>query len=124
MKKLAALVPLRRLNLVRYHAILAPNARHRRQVVPDLTVPAARTEACAPVPFTHPHRLSWAVLLVRVFALDVTICPACGGRLHLTAALTDPASVRRYLSGVGLPSQRPPLTLPRPPPQAEWDFAA
>ena len=124
MKKLAALVPLRRLNLVRYHAILAPNARHRRQVVPDPPVLAASTEASAPVPFTHPHRLSWAVLLARGFALDVTICPACGGRPHLTAALTDPASVRRYLSGVGLPSQRPPLTLPRPPTQAEWDFAA
>ena len=124
MKKLAALVPRRWLNLVRYHAILAPNARHRRQVVPELTVPAAPAEACAPVPVTHPHRLSWAVLLVRVFALDVTICPACGGRLHLTAALTDPASVRRYLSGVGLPSQGPPVTPPRPPSQAEWDFAA
>ena len=123
-EKLAALVPLRRLNLVRYHAILAPNARHRRQVVPDPPVLAESTEAAAPVPFTHPHRLSWAVLLVRVFALDVTICPACGGRLHLTAALTDPASVRRYLSGVGLPSQRPPLKLQRPSPQAEWDFAA
>ena len=123
-EKLAALVPLRRLNLVRYHGILAPNARHRRQDVPDPPVPAASTEASAPIPFTHPHRLSWAVLLARVFALDVTICPACGGRLHLTAALTDPASVRRYLSGVGLPSQRPPLTPPRPPSQAEWDFAA
>ncbi len=66
----------------------------------------------------------WAVLLVRVFALDVTICPASGGRLHLTAASTDPASVRRYLSGVGLPSQHSLLTPPRPPPQAEWDFAA
>ena len=110
--------------MVRYHAILAPNARNRRQVVPDLTVPAAPTEACAPVPVTHPHRLSWAVLLVRVFALDVTICPASGGRLHLTAASTDRAWVRRYLSGVGLPSQRSLLTPPRPPPQAEWDFAA
>ena len=42
-------------------------------------------------------------LLARVFALDVTVCPACGGRLRLIAVLTDPASVRRYLSGVGLP---------------------
>ena len=43
--------------------------------------------------------------MARFFALDVTVCPACGGRLRLIAVLTDPASVRRYLSGVGLPSQ-------------------
>ena len=41
-----------------------------------------------------------AEALARVFALDVTVCPACGGRLRLIAALTDPASVRRYLQGV------------------------
>ena len=48
----------------------------------------------------------------------------CGGRLRLIAALTDPASIRRYLHGVGLPTQPPPLNPPRPPPQQEWDFAA
>jgi len=34
-EKLAALIPPPRLNLVRYHGILAPNARDRSQVVPD-----------------------------------------------------------------------------------------
>ena len=33
-EKLAALVPPPRLNLLRYHGLLAPNARHRNQVVP------------------------------------------------------------------------------------------
>ncbi|NKB69508.1 MAG: hypothetical protein GKR89_20755 [Candidatus Latescibacteria bacterium] len=65
-----------------------------------------------------------AALLARVFAVDVTVCPACGGRRRLIAVWSDPASVRRYLSGVGRPSQPPPLTPPRPPPQTEWDFAA
>ena len=59
-----------------------------------------------------------AALLARVFAFGMTVCPARGGRLRLIAALTDPASVRRDLSGVGLPSR------PRPPPQTEWDIAA
>ena len=63
-------------------------------------------------------------MLARVFALDVTVCPACGGRLRLIAALTDPASIRRYLDGVGLPIEPPPLMPPRPPPQQEWDFVA
>ncbi|MBT5329534.1 MAG: hypothetical protein HOL51_25785, partial [Gemmatimonadetes bacterium] len=33
-EKLAALIPPRRLNLVRYHGILAPNAHERRKTVP------------------------------------------------------------------------------------------
>jgi hypothetical protein len=47
------------------------------------------------------------MLLARVFALDVTRCPACGGRRRLIAALTDPASIRRYLHGGELPTQPP-----------------
>ncbi len=50
------------------------------------------------------------MLLARVFALAVTVCPACGGRLHLIAALTDPVSVRRYMHGVGLPTEPPSLS--------------
>ena len=34
LEKLAALVPPPRLNLVRYHGVLAPNAAHRAQIVP------------------------------------------------------------------------------------------
>ena len=72
----------------------------------------------------RPRLPSAPIDLVRVFAFDVTVCPARGGRLRLIAALTDPASVRRYLQGVGLPTEPPPLSPPRAPPQKEWDFAA
>ncbi|MBT6622621.1 MAG: hypothetical protein HOB41_22355 [Gemmatimonadetes bacterium] len=80
----------------------------------------------SPAPPLRPHRLSWAALLARVFALDVTVCPVCpdcGGRLRLIAALPDPVSVRRYLHGVGLPTEPPPLLPARTPPQHAWDFA-
>ena len=40
-------------------------------------------------------------------ALDVTVCPQCGGRLRLIATLTDPASIRRYLQGVGFAADPP-----------------
>ena len=50
-------------------------------------------------------------------ALNVTVCPDCGGRLRLIAALPDPVSVRRYLHGVGLPTDRPPLLPAIAPPQ-------
>ena len=59
-----------------------------------------------------------------LFALDVIVCRTCGGRLRLIAALTDPVSVRRYLQGLGLPTEPPPLLPTRASPQQEWDIAA
>ena len=40
--------------------------------------------------------------------------------LRIVAALTDPASIRTCLEGVGLPSVPP----PRAPPQPQFEFAA
>ena len=40
--------------------------------------------------------------------------------LRIVAALTDPASIRTYLEGVGLPAVPP----PRAPPQPQFEFAA
>ena len=123
-EKLAALIPPRRLNLVRYHGILAPNAHERSQTVPAPPSPTVSlAPGDSPAPPLCPHRLPWAALLARVFALDVTVCPDCGGRLRLIAALPDPVSVRRYLHGVGLPTEPPPLLPARAPPQHAWDFA-
>ena len=109
---------------MRYHGILAPNAHERSQVVPAPPSPTVSlAPGDSPAAPLRPHRLPWAALLARVFALDVTVCPDCGGRLRLIAALTDPVSVRGYLHGVGLPTEPPPLLPARAPPQQAWDFA-
>ena len=55
------------------------------------------------------YRLSWARLLARVFRVDVTECPACGGKMKIIAALTEPVAIRTYLDGVGLASRPPPI---------------
>ncbi len=125
LEKLAALVPPPRLNLVRYHGVLAPNAADRAQIVPG---PKEEVEASAaptsdgegePTPAQRRHRLAWAVLLARVFQFDVTECPACGGRMKIVAAVTDARSIRRYLEGVGLPARAPPIAPARPRRQQE-----
>ena len=67
-----------------------PNARYRSQVVPDSPAPAVSTAPDASAPSIYPHRFTWAALLARVFAVDVTVCPACGGPLRLIAVLSDP----------------------------------
>ena len=48
-EKLAALVPPRRLNLIRYHVILAPNAAGRARIVPGpKDEDAERETGCLP----------------------------------------------------------------------------
>ena len=65
--------------------------------------------------------LSWCQLLARVFAIDVTECPDCGGQMKIIAALTDPASIRSYLEGVGLSARPPPIAPARTAQQSEFE---
>ena len=123
-EKLAALVPPPRLNLVRYHGVLAPNTASRDRIVPgpqevleEGCVHAEQPSAPQPV-----YRLSWARLLARVFRVDVTECPACGGKMKIIAALTEPLAIRTYLDGVGLASRPTPIAPARPRPQAEFEY--
>jgi hypothetical protein len=44
--------------------------------------------------------------------------------MRMIAALTDPASICSYLTGVGLPADAPVISSTRPPPQQELEFAA
>ena len=127
-EKLAAMVPPPRLNLIRYHGVLAPNAADRAAIVPGPQAEADE-ETCngrhsGGQGQTSPYRRSWATLLARVFRIDVTRCPDCGGRMKIIAALTEPRSIQCYLEGVGLPSRAPPIAPARPHPQPELDFAA
>ena len=77
-----------------------------------------------PAPRSQPvYRHSWAWLLARVFRIDVTECPACGGKMKIIAALTEPQAIRTYLDGVGLASRPPPIAPARPLPQTEFEYA-
>ncbi|MBS12207.1 MAG: hypothetical protein CME19_11475 [Gemmatimonadetes bacterium] len=55
-----------------------------------------------------------ACLLARVFRIDVSECPHCGGRMKIIAALTEPAAIRAYLDGVCLDSRPRPASTPYP----------
>ena len=50
------------------------------------------------------------VPLRRVFGIDITVCPHCGGRLRVIADVTDPEVIERILEHVrreGLPRAPP-----------------
>ena len=49
MQRLAALVPRPRLHLIRFHGVLAPHAKLRAAVVPDV----ARSRRASPATSTH-----------------------------------------------------------------------
>jgi hypothetical protein len=108
MERLAALVPRPRLHLIRFHGVLAPNARLRGKIVPT---PAER--ATEP-PMDHASaqgetpRMNWARLLKRVFDIDVKHCPNCGGALKIIAEIEDPPVIIKILSHLGLPTHAPP----------------
>jgi hypothetical protein len=110
-----------------YHGILGPAAEDRDKVVPSSaqveyghgTAPA-EPRAVDPSGVPRLNRLPWAVLLKRVFLVDVLECPKCKGRMKIIAAVTEPARVRRVLQSLGLPSEAPRLRSARPPAQAEF----
>ena len=111
MQRLAALVPRPRLHLIRFHGVLAPNAKLRKAVVPVppvMTAPA-HADDCAHTPAGSAQgRMRWAQLLKRVFDIDIEHCPHCGGQLKLIAAIEEPAVIARILTHLGLAAQPPP----------------
>jgi hypothetical protein len=150
--KLAALVPPPRSHLLRYHGVLAPNARRRRNVVPVETLPAEQRHGkpCEGRPLWSPgpeprapsrgarrgfrsesdsvseprwrQRMRRADLIKRTMGLDALECPRCRGRLEPIAEILEPGAVGKILRAMGLPDA-PPLASPaRPPPQLDFDF--
>jgi len=105
MQRLAALVPRPRLHLIRFHGVLAPNAKLRASVIPQ------RAQKDSAPAHEHGHgqaaRMSWARLLKRVFDIDVERC-ACGGQLKIIAAIEEPVVIVRILTHLGLAARAPP----------------
>ena len=110
MQRLATLVPRPRLNLIRFHGILAPNAKHRSEIIPDAQKIEKKTsDAQDEVPHSSASvRISWGRLLKRVFDIDIEHCPHCGGELKIIAAIQEPRVIARILDHLGLPTRAPP----------------
>jgi hypothetical protein len=106
LEKLAALVPLPRVHLVRYGGCLAPHSHLRGAIIPtprQQGVDEEQTETASP-------RWSWARLLKRVFALDMARCPFCQqGALRIIAAITQGEVIRKILRHLKLAADPPPI---------------
>ena len=117
--RLARLIPPPRVHRHRYHGILGPNAKWRREAirygrddVDDLD-PASATTPASGGTCTHSAdrgpRRRWAQLLARVYEVHPLRCPACHGEMRILAFLTDPGVVRPILRHLRIPEHPPPV---------------
>jgi hypothetical protein len=106
--RLAALVPKPRVNLTRYHGVLAPNHRWRGMVTPAKRGKGvkriANTEVRSPAE-RHAARacpalsgMTWAQRLKRVFSIDIEVCGRCGGSVKVIACIEDQDIIDRILT--------------------------
>jgi len=106
LEKLAALVPLPRVHLVRYGGCLAPHSQLRATIIPTLRQQGVTEQEASTA---SPH-WSWARLLKRVFALEMATCPWCRrGALRLIAVITQESVITRILRHLQLASVPPPI---------------
>ena len=104
LEKLAALVPLPRVHLVRYGGCLAPHSHLRGSVIPTSRQQGVEDEETD----TGSPRWSWARLLKRVFALEMARCPWCPqGMLRIIAAITHGEVIRKILRHLKLSADPP-----------------
>jgi len=117
-------VPRPRLHLIRFHGVLAPNAKLRALVVPQAPEQATgKSELTATEPgcaHGRAARISWARLLKRVFQIDIEHCPNCGGQIKIITAILESAVIERILTHLGLLARAP----PRVPARGDFQQAA
>ena len=118
LEKLAALVPIPRVHLIRFHGCLAPHSKIRSQVVPKHDPEDSPSAGHS----SHAGRMSWAQLLKRAFQIDIETCSHCGGKTKIIAAILQPNAIREILGHLGLPATPPVLSPARAPPQEEFAF--
>jgi hypothetical protein len=116
--RLATSVPPPRFHTVKYAGVLASASPWRPRIAPPRKPPPSAAETQdAELSAKHACRYRpWAELLKRTFDIDVLECPKCHGRMKLLAMITDGASVARYLTKLGEPTDVPGRSPSRGPP--------
>ncbi len=134
LKRLAELIPPPWMNLVRYHGVLAPNAKLREKVIlqagPSAVVQARLEEAAEKMGLEKPedsqdlHKKKasrcWAMLMARIFEVFPLCCTRCSSPMRIASFIMDPESIHRFLTHLNLPTEAPQPHPARPPPQSDF----
>src|SRR5262245_60470645 len=106
LEKLAALVPLPHVPLVRYGGCLAPHSQLRGSVI---RTPRQQGVDGEEQKMGTPY-WTWARLLGRVFHLEMATCPFCQrGALRIIAVITQDEVINQILRHLKLSADPPPI---------------
>jgi hypothetical protein len=61
------------------------------------------------------------VVLSRVFGIDMSACPDCGGPLKIISAILEPHAIKSILTHLRLPDKPPDLSSARIPEQTQFN---
>jgi hypothetical protein len=86
---------------------VAPNARHRALLVanPRVRTPRAVEE---PEAALSGAAMTWMQRLRRIYDIDVSVCPNCGGALKVLAVITEPQVIASILAHLAKRAARAP----------------
>ena len=128
LKKLVPLAPWNRVRLAQVGGVFAPTSRLRAKEVPapppvlssssatPVNAQATPKLASKPAAARSTCRLDQAVLLKRVFAVDVTLCARGEGSMRVIACIEEPSVVTRILRHLGLSAVPLPTARAQAPP--------
>ncbi|MET0062412.1 MAG: hypothetical protein ABW176_08955 [Candidatus Thiodiazotropha endolucinida] len=113
------------MNLTRFHGVFAPNSKYRVDVMRAKRGKGrAQKENEDKTPEQRHQAMAWAQRLKRVFNIDVSVCPKCGGEAKVIASIEDQQIIDKILAHLmkrgALPP--PPELLPatRASPDSDW----
>ena len=111
-KRIIALIPPPRQNLIRYIGVFG--ARHKKR--------SAVTSLAKPKKIKikkKTYRTPWSELLKHVFKYEVSYCDHCGGKLELIATIASKYVCQKILNHLGMPADEINVIGPRAPPEFE-----
>lgn len=116
--RLVSLVPPPRMNLTRYHGVLAPNYKDRKKVIPK----EKKKRLTSKDTLRKDYRTPWAELLKRVFKIDILQCQKCQNKMDLIETVTSPKKIEKILKALNLGEPEVELDPARGPPEEFEDF--
>ena len=93
-----------RLHLIRFHGVLAPNAKLRAAIVASPAHHATEHSADHAHAHSSPARMSWARACSNAYSMiDIEYCPQGDGTMRIIAFITEPHAIKAILAHLGEP---------------------